>query len=138
MNKYFKEFLRRGLAFGGFGPIIAAIIYLILSYTVKDFSLSGQQVFLSVISTYVLAFIHAGSSIFNQIEHWSIMRALFCHMSALYISYAGCYLINSWIPFDFIVLLIFTGIFVVGYLTIWGAVYFCIKNTSKKMNEKLI
>lgn len=45
MNKYVKEFLHRGLMFGGFGPIIAGIVYLILSYTLNNFSLSGSTVF---------------------------------------------------------------------------------------------
>ena len=30
MNCYVKEFLKRGLMFGGFGPIVAGIVYLIL------------------------------------------------------------------------------------------------------------
>ncbi|MBQ7292305.1 MAG: hypothetical protein IJW79_01050 [Clostridia bacterium] len=49
MNKYLKEFLHRGLMFGGFGPIIMAIIYLILSYSVDGFSLSGSEVFVAVV-----------------------------------------------------------------------------------------
>lgn len=138
MNKYFKEFLHRGLMFGGFGPIIMGIIYFILSYTIKDFTLGGSEVFVVVISTYLLGFIHAGSSIFNQIEHWSIMKGLFCHMGTLYLAYVFCYLINSWIPFDFKVILIFTAIFVVTYLAIWGIVYLCVKGNAKKLSEKII
>lgn len=138
MNKYVKEFLHRGLMFGGFGPIVAGIVYLILSYTLNDFSLSGSAVFLGIISTYILAFVYAGSSVFQQIEHWSLMKSLLCQLGALYLSYAGCYLVNSWIPFDITVLAIFTGIFVVGYLAIWGIVYLCVKNTSRKLSEKLV
>lgn len=137
MNKYVKEFLHRGLMFGGFGPIIAGIVYLILSYTLNDFSLSGGAVFLGIVSTYILAFVHAGSSVFQQIEHWSIMKSLLCQLGALYVSYAGCYIINSWIPFEPAVLAIFTGIFVAGYLTIWGIVYLCVKGSAKKLSEKL-
>lgn len=138
MNKYFKEFLHRGLMFGGFGPVITAIVYLILSNTIKDFSLSGTEVFLGIISTYLLAFIHAGTSIFNQIEHWSMMRALLCQLGALYMVYVTTYLVNCWIPFNLSVVLIFTAIFAVTYLVIWGIVYLCVKNTSKKMSEKLV
>ena len=28
MNKYVKEFFKRGLIFSGFGPIVAGIVYL--------------------------------------------------------------------------------------------------------------
>lgn len=137
MNKYVKEFLHRGLMFGGFGPIIAGIVYFILSYTVKDFSLSGGEAFLGIVSTYLLAFIHAGTSVFNQIEHWSIMKALLCQLATLYAAYVICYLVNSWLPFDPMIVAIFTGIFIAAYLVIWGIVYLCVKNTSKKMSEKL-
>jgi hypothetical protein len=71
MNKgYFKAFLHRGLIFGGFGPIIVGIVFFVLSLTLEDFSLSGQEVFFAIISTYLLAFLQAGASIFNQIESW--------------------------------------------------------------------
>ena len=104
MNKYAKEFFHRGLMFGGFGPIVAAIIFLILSYTIKDFSISAYQVFMSVISTYVIAFVQAGSSIFNQIEHWSVMKGLLCQLGSLYIVYVLAYIINSWIPFKLFII----------------------------------
>ncbi len=137
MNKYVKEFLHRGLMFGGFGPIVTAVVMLILSYTTDDFSLTGNEMFLGVVSTYLLAFVHAGSSIFHQIEHWPIMKALLCQLGTLYIAYTVCYLVNFWIPFEPKVLAIFTAIFVVGYLVIWIIVYLCVKNASKKMNKKL-
>lgn len=138
MNRYVKEFLHRGLIFGGFGPIIVSIIYLVLPYSIKDFSLSGDEIFIAIISSYLLAFIHAGSSVFNQIEHWGIMKGLLCQLATLYLSYASCYLINSWIPFDLSVVGIFTGIFVLGYLVIWGIVYLCVKASAKKLSEKLV
>ena len=137
MNKYLKAFLMRGLLFGGFGPIISAIVLFILSFFTEDFVLTGQQVFTAVISTYLLAFVHAGASIFNQIEDWPIMKSLLCHMSVLYISYAICYLINSWIPFSLVAILIFTAIFVVTYLVIWFIVYLSIKATSRKLSRNL-
>ena len=138
MNRYFKEFLHRGLIFGGFGPIIMGIIYFILSYTVKDFSVSGTDAFVAIISTYILAFVHAGVSVFNQIEHWSVMKSLFCHMSVLYVAYLACYLINSWIPFEIMIVLIFTAIFVISYLVIWVIVYLCVKGKAKKLSGKIV
>ncbi len=138
MNKYVKEFLHRGLIFGGFGPIGMAIIYLVLSYNTKDFSVGGIEIFTVVLSTYILAFVHAGSSVFNQIEHWGVMKGLLCQLVSLYIAYIGCYLINSWIAFEISIVAIFTAIFVVGYLAIWGVVYLCVKGKAKKMSEKLV
>ena len=137
MKEYIKAFLLRGMIVGGFGPIIAAIIYLILSLTVDNFSLSGNEAFLGIISTYLLAFIQAGASIFNQIEKWSIGKSLLVHLSVIYVAYVGCYLLNSWIPFEWIAILIFSAIFIAVYLSVWLTVFLFVKNTSKKLNEKL-
>ena len=137
MNKYVKEFFHRGLVFSGFGPIILGIIYFVLSKTVDGFTLSGVEVMTGIVSTYLLAFVHAGASVFNQIEHWSIMKSLLCHLSTLYITYSLCYVANTWIPFEPKVLLIFTIIFMVVYFVVWGIVYFTIKATSKNFNAKL-
>ena len=137
MNKYLKDYLHRGLMFGGFGPIIAGIVYLIISFYVEDLSVSGVDFFTAIISTYVLAFVCAGSSVFNQIEHWSIAKSLVFHLSSYYLAYIFCYLINSWIPFDLKVILIFTGIFILSYFAIWLTVYICVKITGKRMSAKI-
>ena len=137
MNKHLKEFLKRGMLFGGMGPIIAGIVFLIVHFTTKDLSLSGLDVFTAIISTYILSFIHAGASVFNQIEEWSLGKSLLLHMGSLYLSYALCYIINSWIPFEPIALAIFTAIFVVVYFIVWGIVYLSIKAAGKKLNAKL-
>ena len=137
MTKYVKEFMRRGLTFGGFGPIVVGIVYMIISNIETDFSLSGAEVLLAVVSTYLLAFLQAGATVFNQIEHWSLPKSLLCHFATLYFAYSVCYLVNTWIPFEPAVLLIFTGIFVTSYFVIWFTVYFIVKNTSKKFNRKI-
>lgn len=137
MNKYVKEFFHRGLIFGGFGPIILGIIYFILSKIIDNFTISGDEALLAIVSIYLLAFVHAGASVFNQIEHWGIGKSLLCHLSTLYVAYSLCYVINTWIPFEPKVLLIFTAIFMAIYFVVWGIVYFSIKATSKKINAKL-
>lgn len=137
MNKYLKEFLHRGLVFGGFGPIVIGIIYAILEKTVENFSLDGVQLLTAIVSVYLLAFIQAGVSVFNQIEDWSVPKALLCHLSLLYVAYVTCYLVNSWIPFDITVLLIFTAIFLAVYFAVWITVFVSVKLVSRKLNAKL-
>ena len=138
MNKYVREFLHRGLMFGGFGPIILGIIYAILEGSIPTFSLNANQLLVAIVSIYLLAFLQAGASVFNQIEHWSIPKSTLCHFSVLYLAYVGCYLLNNWIPFDSNVLFIFTGIFVGGYLIIWLTVFISVKLISQKLNAKLL
>ena len=131
MNKYAKEFFRRGLLFGGFGPIIVGVVFACL----PDVSLTGGDVLLAVVSTYLLAFVQAGASVFNQIEHWPLAKSLFFHFGSLYAAYSLCYLANSWIPFEPLVLLLFTAVFVAVYFVVWGIVYGCVRATGKKMNR---
>ena len=132
-----RDFFLRGFMFGGSGPIIASIVYLILHFTLQDLTLDGLQVFTAIISTYLLAFVHAGASVFNQIESWPMAKSTLCHFGVLYIAYILCYVVNSWIPFEPAVLGIFTAIFVVGYSVIWLAVYVSIRVTVKRLNRSL-
>ena len=123
--------------FGGFGPIVAGIVYAILERTVSNFSLSGMQMLLAIVSTYVIAFVQAGASVFNQIEEWPLPKSLLCHFLSLYAVYVIGYLVNTWIPFQAEVVLIFTGIFVAVYFAVWVTVYLIVKATSRQLNEKL-
>lgn len=137
MNKYLKAFLHRGLLFGGFGPIVAGIVYLTLSMTLDNFSVSGKEMFFAIISTYLLAFVHAGASIFNQIEEWPITKSMFFHFSTLYLAYMMCYLFNDWLKPDFKVIMIFTGVFAAIYFIVWAIVVISIKITEKRLNARL-
>lgn len=138
MNRYVKEFFHRGILFGGFGPIIVGIILLAVSLSGEDVTLTAKDYFISTVSVYLLAFVHAGASVFNQIEHWSLPKSVFFHFSSLYIVYTLCYIINSWIPFEPEVLLIFTAVFVAGYVAVWLTVVAILKITTKKLNRKLL
>lgn len=137
MNYYVKEFIKRGLIFSGFGPIIVGIVYLCIEGSGVDLKLNASIVFLAIITTYIIAFVQAGSSVFNQIESWPKAKSLFFQMTSIYVVYMGGYLINNWIPFKIEVIIIFTCVYVTTYLTIWLTVYFITKNTSKKLNSKL-
>ena len=137
MKKYVKEFFFRGMMFGGFGPIVLAIIYYIVSVVDTSTIFEGKEILSGIISVYLLAFVQAGASVFNQIESFSIPKSLFCHLSVLYLAYTSCYLINSWIPFDPKFLLVFTAIFLIVYFCVWITVFVAVKITSRKLNAKL-
>lgn len=137
MNIYLKKFLHRGLIFGGFGPVIAGIVFYCISLSINSFSLTGAQALLAIASTYLLAFLQAGASVFNQIEHWSVPKSLFFHFATIYLAYTACYLINTWIPFKLWVIIIYTLIFILIYAVIWLTVYICTKKTQQKLNKKL-
>lgn len=137
MNIYLKEFLKRGFMFSGLGPVTAAIVFFIISLFEINFQLSATQLLIAIISTYFLAFIQAGASVFNQIEHFSVPKALACHFSTLYAAYLICYLINSWIPFNITVIIIFSLIFIVTFFIIWTTVFITVRHLSRKLNKNL-
>lgn len=132
-----KEFFLRGFVFGGCGPLVLGIVYLCLHRALEDFSLTGSQVFWGILSTYLLAFIHAGSGVFHKIESWSPGRSCLCQLSLLYIAYILCYVLNDWIPFEPMAIGIFTTIFVVGYGVICLVVYLSVHTAAKRLNRSL-
>lgn len=137
MNIYVKEFFKRGFMFSGLGPVTAATVIFIISRFETDIRLDGVQVLIMAASTYILAFVQAGATVFNQIEHWSVPKSLACHFSSLFAVYVLCYLVNTWIPFDINVILIFTLIFVITFFIIWTAVFLAVRHLSKKLNKNL-
>ena len=137
MNKYFKEFLHRGLMFSGFGPIVFGIIVLCISYFDSVAVHSARNIFMGIVTTYTIAFVQAGVTVFNQIEHWSVPKSMFCHFGLLYVVYSLSYIANSWIPFKAEVIVTFTVIFAVLFFAVWGIVYLCVRKKKKKINEKL-
>ena len=130
MNIYAKEFIKRGFMFSGLGPVTAALVIFIISRFDENLQLGALQVLLMVISTYILAFVQAGATVFNQIEHWSVPKSLICHFSSLYAAYVLCYIVNTWIPFNINVIFVFTAIFVITFFVIWTTVFLCVYDLS--------
>ena len=137
MKKYVLEFLRRGLVACGFGPVILAIIYLILQQQKLIETLTVNQVCLGIFSLTALAFIAGGMNIIYQIEKLPLMIAIFIHGSVLYLSYLATYLLNGWLGLGTAPILVFSGIFVFGYVIIWIIIYSVIKRNTDQMNELL-
>ena len=137
MKKFVSEFLRRGLLAAGIGPMVLAIVYLILQQTSAVETLSVNQVCIGIFSITALAFISGGMNAVYQIERLPLMVAILIHGCVLYISYLGTYLINGWLEWGIAPIFVFSGIFLFGYLTIWGIIYSIIKKRTEKLNEKL-
>lgn len=137
MRKFVMEFLRRGMTACGLGPIVLALIYLILQHSAAVETLPVGQVCIGIFSISALAFIAGGMNAVYQIEQLPLMAAILIHGIVLYISYLVTYLLNDWLEWGMAPVLIFTGIFVVGYLLIWAIIYFVIRRNTEKINELL-
>ena len=137
MKKHFLEFLRRGFVSCGFGPIVLAIFYLILRQQGAVQILTVEQVCIGIFSLTALAFIAGGMNFIYQIEQMPLMVAIFIHGSVLYISYLVTYLLNDWLEWSITPILVFTCIFIFGYLAIWAVIYSIIKRNTDKINAIL-
>ena len=65
------------------------------------------------------------------------MVAVSVHGCVLYISYLITYLLNDWLERGITPILVFSGIFILGYLVIWAIIYFIIRHNTAKVNEML-
>ena len=137
MKKIVLEFVRRGLMACGFGPIVLAILYLILKQQAVIEILTVNEVCVGIFSLSVLAFIAGGMNVVYQIERLPLMVAILIHGVVLYITYLGTYLINDWLEMGATPILVFTGIFILSYLVIWAIIYSVIKKRTEKLNRIL-
>lgn len=137
MKKVALGFLRRGVMSCGVGPIILAVLYLILHHNGVVENVSVKELCVGIFSLSALAFIAGGMNALYQLERLPLMAAILIHGSVLYVSYLVTYLVNGWLEWGRLPVLVFTGIFVVGYLVIWVVIYFVIKRKTKNLNEML-
>ena len=137
MKRFILDFLRRGAFACGVGPIVLAVLYLILRGRGVLDTLTVEQVCLGILSLSVLAFMAGGLNALYQIERLPLMGAVSIHGGVLYLSYLGVYLLNDWLTWDPVSLLVFTGIFVAGYVVIWIVIYSMIKRRTASINELL-
>ena len=137
MKKFVLEFVRRGFIATGLGPIVLAIVYLILKQSAAIDALTVNQVCIGIFSLSALAFIAGGMNAIYQVERLPLLTAILIHGGVLYIGYLGTYLLNDWLDFGVIPIIVFTAIFVAGYIVIWAIIYSIIRRNTAKLNEML-
>ena len=137
MKQFSLEFLRRGLVACGFGPVVLAVLYLILQKSAGLETLTVKEVCTGILSLTALAFIAGGMNAIYQMERLPLMAAILIHGCVLYLGYLVTYLVNDWLEFGTTPILVFSGIFVVGYLAIWAIIYCIIKRRTTRLNEML-
>ena len=137
MKKFWKEFIFRGLICAGGGPLVLAIIYGILGAAGAVDAFSPREVCLSIVTITLLSFVAAGMTAVYQMEQLPLPIMILLHGGALYIAYILTYLINGWLQNSLIPILVFTGIFAVGYALIWLIIYCIEKAKANKLNKLL-
>ena len=137
MKKFLKEFCKRGLVAFGFGPVIAAIVYLCIAWSGVEDMMSLTEVGKQILLVSVMAFLSAGVSTVYQIEKLPLPLAIFIQAAVLYADYIVVYLINGWLQNSLVPIIVFTAIFIVGFALVWILVYAVTKCMTKKLNEGL-
>ena len=137
MKKFILKFLRNGIIAMWIGPIVLAIIYFILHQTATIENLTVSKVCIGIFSLSALAFIAGGMNAIYHIENLPLMLAILIHGSILYFGYLGTYLVNDWLDFGIIPIIVFTAIFIVGYIIIWAIIYSIMRRKTTKINEIL-
>ena len=137
MRKNILEFVRRGLTASGFGPLVLAVLYLILHNKGLIDTLTVDEVCLGIFSLSILAFIAGGMNCIYQIDRLPLTVAILIHGGVLYVSYLITYLVNGWLESGTGPILVYSGIFIFGYLVIWAIIYFINKKNAEKLNTML-
>ena len=138
MKKHVLRLLRRGFAACGIGPMVLAVLYLILEPQGVLQTLTVDQVTTGIFSLTALAFIAGGMNAIYQIERLPLMAAISIHGGVLYVTYLATYLLNDWLEWGPLPVLVFTGIFVIGYLLIWAVIWSIIKKNTERINELMM
>ena len=133
MKRLILEFFRRGLAACGLGPLVLAVLYLLLPVQ----TLTVREVSLGIFSLTALAFVAGGMNVIYQLERLPLMAAIGIHGCVLYAAYLVTYLLNGWLEWGRISVLAFTAIFAVGYLAIWAVIYAIIRRNTARVNAML-
>ena len=137
MKKYILDFFRKGIAACGLGPIVLVVFYLILYGQDTTQTLTVNEVCTGIVSLSVLAFIAGGMNTIHQVEQIPLMVSILIHGVVLYVGYLATYLVNGWLESGMIPILVFSAIFVVGYLIIWAIIYSVVKRNTDRLNEML-
>ena len=137
MKQHILDFLRRGMTALGLGPLVLAVLYLILHGRGVVQLLTVREVCTGIFSLSALAFLAGGMNALYQIERLPLMAAVSIHGGVLYAGYLATYLLNGWLRGDRTHILVFTGIFILGYLAIWAVIYAVIRRNTARINAIL-
>ncbi len=137
MKKYITGFIHGGLLSCGLGPIILAVIYLILQMLGVVETVSVERISTEILTVTLLAFVAGGLNIIYKIDSLPLIVAIFIHGAVLYLDYLVIYSLNGWISIGLKGYISFTVCFAVGFAVIWAIIYIATKKDTDRLNERL-
>lgn len=137
MKKFAVEFLRRGLMAAWGGPVVVALVYLILDANGAADALSVTQLSMGILSATLMAFIAGGVTAIYQTERLPLPFSILIHFGVLYLDYILIYLMNGWLQNALTPILVFTAVFAAGFTLIWALIWFFSVRDVKKVNASM-
>lgn len=137
MKKFLSDFFLRGLLAAAGGPVVLAIVYSILGATGEVQSFTPAEVCKGILTVTLLALTVGGMTAIYQVERLPLFSAIVIHGGVLYAAYILIYLVNGWLKQQILPVLIFTGVFLVGYAVIWLCIWAATKAKTDGINRKL-
>lgn len=137
MKKHILDALHRGLLACGAGPVVLAIIYIIIGLGGNSAPITLTDAAKGILTITELAFISGALTVLYQIERLPLFPALLIHGVVLYLDYLSVYLINGWLQKGSYPLIVFTICFVLGYAIIWACIYLSTLRKTKELNTAI-
>ena len=145
-----KELIKRCLLGAPLGLAISTIITIAISLTVgdglyyavvpslaRDMGSEINAVLLQAGLSMIYGAAWAGASVVWDAEHWSLLKMTLVHLIVTSVSTFPIAYFARWMPHSTTGILIYIGIFVAIYATIWLSQYAAMKKRIQAMNEKL-
>ena len=137
MKQQILGFEGPGLVGCGFGPLVLAVFYLVMQHLGEVETLTVDQVCVGIFSLAGLGFMAGGMNEIYQIERLPLIPAILIHGGVLYLSYLVAYLLNGWLESGVTPILVFSGIFILGFFAIWAVIYSIVKRNTARINQIL-
>ncbi len=137
MKKFSVDFIKRGFVAAAGGPVVMAIVYLVLAANNVVTEIAVTKIATEFLAVTLMAFIAAGITAIYNVDRLSPFSAALIHGAALYVDYILFYLMNGWLKRQALPVLIFTVAFILGYAVIWAIIYFVTKQSVKNLNQSI-
>ena len=145
-----KKILIRSLLGAPIGVTVSLIITIIFSLSMGHgeyfpaphelIDWCGNEVTAVIVQIICSLFVGAvcgGSSVFWEIEKWSLLKQTAVHFAVLAVPFFGVGYVMNWLPHHLYGALGYIGGFIAVYVIMWCSIYFSIRSKIKKMNKQL-
>ncbi len=135
--KHLRYFVGHGLFAAPFGPIVLAVVYLVLYHSGVVTTVAVDRIATEILTITLLAFVAGALTVVYRIESIPIPIAILIHAAVLYLDYAVVYLVNGWIDFATLPFAVFSLCFFLGFALTWLAIFWFTSRHARRLTLSL-